>query len=119
MGLAENGRFTGNIVYDCKFKCQVLYPTAGTHVHAIVLKVNKMGVYAVFEDAEIRDEVMIRILLPRDIHLGNEEFDSIQEGDKILISLERSKFQTNDLFIVSVGRLVRKLSMEEDAAEGT
>ena len=113
MGLAENGRFTGNIVYDCKFKCQALYPTAGTQVTATVLKVNKMGIYAIFEDADVTDEVMIRILLPRDIHLGNEEFESIEEGDKLVVSLERSKFQTNDLFIVSVGRLVRKIA--EDA----
>ena len=113
MGVAENGRFTGNWVYDCKFKCQVLYPTAGTHVKATVLKVNKMGVYAIFEDADVRDEVMIRILLPRDIHLGNEEFDRIEEGDKLVISLERSKFQTNDLFIVSVGRLVRREGAED------
>jgi DNA-directed RNA polymerase subunit E'/Rpb7 len=113
MGLAENGRFNGNFVYDCKFKSQVLYPTAGTHIQATVLKVNKMGVYAIFEDADVRDEVMIRILLPRDIHLGNEEFDKIEEGDKLVVSLERSKFQTNDLFIVSVGRLVRRVSAED------
>jgi hypothetical protein len=113
MGLAENGRFTGNIVYDCKFKCQVLYPTAGTQVQVTVLKVNKMGVYAIFEDADVRDEVMIRILLPRDIHLGNEEFETIEEGDKLIVSLERSKFQTNDLFIVSVGRLVRRVDAED------
>ena len=115
MGLAENGRFTGNIVYDCKFKCHVLYPTAGTHVNVTVLKVNKMGVYAIFEDADVRDEVMIRILLPRDIHLGNEEFETIEEGDRLVVSLERSKFQTNDLFIVSVGRLVRRVSAEDAA----
>lgn len=114
MGLAENGRFTGNFVWDCKFKCQVLYPTAGIDVEAIVLKVNKMGVYAIlFDDlAQNKDEAMIRILLPRDIHLGNEEFDSIDEGDRITVSLERSKFQTNDLFIVSVGRFVRKSAAE-------
>jgi hypothetical protein len=108
----EHGRFTGNIVYDCKFKCTVLHPTAGIRVDAIALKVNKMGVYAVFEDAAARDETMIRILLPRDIHLGNEEFDSIQESDKLQVSLERSKFQTNDPFIVSVGRLVSKRVIE-------
>ena len=89
----------------------MLYPTAGTYVTGTVLKVNKMGVYAIFEDAEVRDEVMIRILLPRDIHLGNEEFDTIEEGDKITVSLERSKFQTNDLFIVSVGRFINKLTV--------
>jgi DNA-directed RNA polymerase subunit E'/Rpb7 len=109
MGMAEHGRFTGDLVYDCKFRCKVLYPTAGIHVEATVLKVNSMGVYTIFEDAEVRDETMIRILLPRDIHLGNAEFDTIEEGDKVVVSLERSKFQTNDLFIVSIGRFVRKL----------
>jgi hypothetical protein len=114
MGLGENGRFTGNWVWDCKFKCQVLYPTAGNEVEAIVLKVNKMGVYAILFDDLIKnkDEAMIRILLPRDIHLGNTEFDDINEGDRVIVTLERSKFQTNDLFIVSVGRFVRKLEVE-------
>ena len=112
MGMAEHGRFTGDLIYDCKFKCKILYPTAGIEITATVLKVNKMGVYAIFEDADVRDETMVRILLPRDIHLGNEEFETIEEGDKLIVSLERSKFQTNDLFIVSVGRLVRKV---EDA----
>lgn len=99
MGLAENGRFTGDILYDCKIKCEVLYPTADTELDAQVIKVNKMGAYAVYENA-------IRILLPRDLHLGNEAFENIKEGDVIHVRIDRSRFQTNDLFIMAVGSYI-------------
>lgn len=99
MGVAENGQFTGHWLYDCKVKCSVLYPTAGTVIDALVLKVNKMGAYAVFEEA-------IRVLLPRDTHIGNAEFDAIKEGSTIRVKLDRSRFQTNDPFIMAVGSLV-------------
>lgn len=99
MGVAENGRFTGNLLYDCKIKCEILYPTAGSVFTASILKVNKMGAYAHFEDA-------IRVLLPRDLHIGSTEFDNLHEGDVVKIRLERSRFQTNDPFIMAVGLLV-------------
>jgi DNA-directed RNA polymerase subunit E'/Rpb7 len=99
MGVAENGQFTGHYLFDCKVKCSVLYPTAGTVIDALVLKVNKMGAYAVFEEA-------IRILLPRDTHIGSAEFDAIKEGTTIKVRIDRSRFQTNDAFIMAVGSLV-------------
>ena len=98
MGVAENGRFTGNLMYDCKIKCDELYPTGGSVVDAIVLKVNKMGAYAVFDEA-------MRILIPRDLHIGSKEFDALKEGDGIKVRIERTRFQTNDPFIMAVGRL--------------
>jgi DNA-directed RNA polymerase subunit E'/Rpb7 len=104
MGQAENGRFTGNLIYDCKFKCETLFPVAGTIIEGTVLKVVKMGAYVVNEEA-------IRILLPRDIHLGDEHFDSIQQGATVKVRIERSRFQANDLFIMAIGKLVT------DAAE--
>jgi DNA-directed RNA polymerase subunit E'/Rpb7 len=102
MGIAENGAFTGNIVYDCKIKCDVIYPTAGAELLADVIKVNKMGAYAVFDEA-------IRVLLPRDLHLGNTEFDGIEEGTKVKVRIERSRFQTNDPFIMAVGIFLEKV----------
>ena len=101
MGIAENGRYTGNLIYDCKMKCDVLYPKGGMVMDVLVIKVTKMGVYAVFEEA-------IRVLVPRDIHLGNTEFDNIHEGDMITIRLERSEMKTNSTFIMAVGSLVSK-----------
>lgn len=99
MGIAENGRFTGNLLYDCKLKCEILYPTTGHKMEVLVIKVNKMGAYAVYEQA-------IRILLPRDLHIGDVAFDSIKEGDMIHVTIERSRFQANDPFIMAVGKLV-------------
>jgi DNA-directed RNA polymerase subunit E'/Rpb7 len=98
MGVAENGRFTGNLLYDCKVSCEVLYPTAGSQMDAKVIKVNRMGAYAVFEEA-------IRILLPRDLHIGNVEFDELKEGDVVKVQLDRSRFQTKDAYIMAVGHL--------------
>ena len=98
MGVAENGRFTGNLMFDCKIKCDVLYPTGGAVLDAIVLKVNKMGAYSVFDEA-------MRILIPRDLHIGSKEFDALKEGDSVKVRIERTRFQTNDAFIMAVGRL--------------
>ncbi len=98
MGISENGRFTGNMIFDCKISCEVLYPTAGTIVDAVIIKVNRMGVYAVFEEA-------IRILLPRDLHIGDTKFDELKEQQKIKVILDRSRFQTKDTYIMAVGRL--------------
>jgi len=102
MGIAENGRYTGNLLYDCKMKCEILYPTAGHEMEAHVIKVNKMGAYAVYEQA-------IRILLPRDLHIGDVDFDSIKEGETIHVTIERSRFQANDPFIMAVGKLVKRV----------
>lgn len=99
IGECENGRFTGNLLYDCKIKCDVLYPTADSVVDAYVIKVTKMGAWAVLEEA-------MRILLPRDLHLGSKEFDGIKEGEKVKVNIQRSRFQTNDPYIMAVGKLV-------------
>jgi hypothetical protein len=55
-----------------------------------------MGIYAVYENA-------IRLMVPRDLHLGDEEFDQVQVGERIRIEIQKSRFQLKDPFIVSVG----------------
>jgi DNA-directed RNA polymerase subunit E'/Rpb7 len=102
MGVAENGRFTGNLLYDCKVKCDVFYPVGSAEIDATVIKVNKMGAYVHFDEA-------IRILLPRDLHVGNIEFDTIEEGQSIRVRLERSRFQANDPYIMGVGILISRV----------
>lgn len=111
MGIAENGRFTGNLLYDCKIQCDVLYPVGGAEFDAFVIKVNKMGAYAHYDEA-------IRILLPRDLHIGSGEFDTINEGDVVRVRLERSRFQANDPFILAVGTLVTGGAGAPTAAAG-
>lgn len=101
MGTAENGRFTGNWIYYVKLQCKVFHPETNTPVTCKVIKVNKMGAYVVFDEA-------MRVLLPRDLHIGNEIFDALTPDDLVVVNILRSRFQTNDPFISSVGLFISR-----------
>ena len=102
MGQAEHGHFTGDFMFQCKVKIQCLLPHADQIVDARLLKMNKLGGYALIVDEGKLHEAM-RILVPRDLHLGNTEFDALTVGQGIRIRLLRSRFQSKDAFIQSVG----------------
>lgn len=120
MGLIENGRFTGSIVFHCQAQGKVYNPANGTRITGVVLKRNKMGLYVIYRDA-------IRILVPRDLHLGSTEFEEIQVGDTIEIEIRKSRFQIQDPFILSVGVFISRsnvaapqpIQTEEEANEET
>jgi hypothetical protein len=65
-----------------------------------------MGLYIIYDDA-------IRILVPRDLHLGNEDYDSLRVGDSIRVELRKSRFQIQDKFILSVGVFVERADADE------
>lgn len=110
MGLLENGKFTGNIVYYVQVQGEVYNPANGTRIVAKILKRNKMGIYCIYNNA-------IRILIPRDLHLGNEEFDSLQLDESIEIEIKKSRFQIQDQFILSVGVFIGRKSKRTDKAQ--
>jgi DNA-directed RNA polymerase subunit E'/Rpb7 len=102
MGQAENGRFTGDFLYTCKAKLMCLLPYDNQLMDARVLKVNRVGAYVLLVDeGKVREA--IRILLPRDLHLGNAEFDALKPGDGVKARILRSRFQTNDDYINAAG----------------
>jgi DNA-directed RNA polymerase subunit E'/Rpb7 len=103
MGIAENGRFTGNWIYYVKTQCKVFHPETNSPVTCKVIKVNKMGAYVVFDEA-------MRVLLPRDIHTGNETFDALEPDDTVVVNILRSRFQTNDPFISAVGLFISRVT---------
>jgi hypothetical protein len=94
--MVDSGRFSGDWAFLVKAKGRILHPPEGTVVEVEVLKSNKMGVYAIYENA-------IRLMIPRDLHIGNEEFDNLKVGDTISVEIKKSRFQLRDPFIVSVG----------------
>jgi len=95
-GMVDSGRFSGDWAFLVKAKGTVLHPPEGISVEVEILKSNKMGIYAEYENA-------IRIMVPRDLHLGDEEFDQLKVGERIRIEIQKSRFQLKDPFIVSVG----------------
>lgn len=101
MGQAEHGRFTGSFIYYCKIRIDCLLPYNEQIVDGRILKMNKLGAYALLtENGE--DLEAMRILLPRDLHLGNAAFDNLTVGSMVRMRLLRSRFQANDAFIQAV-----------------
>lgn len=96
MGYIEKGRFTGDIMFHLQVEGRVLNPPAGFILEGIVIRKNKMGMYISYDDA-------IRIILPRDIHIGDDAFEAVQIGDRVKVEVQKSRFQVNDAYILSVG----------------
>ena len=96
MGYFEPARFTGDAVYYCKLQGKVIYPADGVRIIGKVIRKNKMGLYVNYRDA-------IRIQVPRDLHLGSEEYENVKIGDNVEVELKRSKFQINDAYILASG----------------
>jgi len=99
MGILEHGRYTGNIVFHVQAQGKVYNPVNGTRVTGKIEKKNKMGLYIIYNDA-------IRILVPRDLHIGSEAFEAKQPGEEVTVEIRKSRFQIQDLFILSIGVLV-------------
>lgn len=104
MGYFEAARFTGDTIYYLKLQGKVIYPLDEARIVGKVIRKNKMGLYVNYQDA-------IRIQVPRDLHLGNMEYDSVEVGDLVQIEMKRSRFAINDPYILASGLFISK---EED-----
>ena len=102
MGQAEHCRFTGDFLYTCKIRVLCLLPESGQVVDAQILKINKGGAYALIVEGGRVTEAA-RIFVPRDLHLGNQAYDGLQEEQVIRVRVLLSRFQANDPFIQAVG----------------
>lgn len=101
MGYFEAARFTGDTVYYVKAEGRVVYPADGARVVGEVIRKNKMGIIVDYNKA-------IRIQVPRDLHLGSEEFEAIEIGDVIEVEIKCSTFAINDPYILSTGVFIEK-----------
>ena len=111
MGHFEAARFTGDAIYYVKLEGRVIYPADGIRVTGEVIRKNKMGLYINHRNA-------IRIQVPRDLHLGNQEYDGVQIGDQVEVELKRSKFAIQDAYILASGMFLRLHGAEsEDESE--
>jgi len=96
MGSVERGRFTGDLLFYIQAEGTVLNPPDGHILEGEIIRKNKMGLYVNYNDA-------IRVIVPRDVNIGNEEFESVDIGESIRVEIKKSRFQVNDEYILSVG----------------
>lgn len=110
LGKASLGRYVGDYVFYVQLQGNVLNPPDGIVIEGEVISKNKMGLYINYKSA-------IRVIVPRDLHIGNEDFDSVIVGDKIKVEIKKSRFQVNDESILSVGIFVNKSASTKNYAE--
>lgn len=109
-GLVEKGRFTGDILFYAEAESTVLQPPDGYKLEGEVIRKNKMGLYVNYRDA-------IRVIVPRDLHIGDEEFEKVQVGETIQVEIKKSRYQVNDTSILSVG-IYRGKKSDGEGLEG-
>lgn len=87
----------GGLDYVVKFQADVCLPHPGQHFRAPITLKSKIGLHAELPP--------LKILLPRDLHIGNGEFDETAEGQEVELEVVGARFQQGDEAIVVLGTL--------------
>lgn len=87
----------GGLDYVVKFQADVCFPHPGQVFRAPVTLKSKIGIHAEMSP--------IKVLLPRDLHIGNGEFEDIEEKMEVEFEVIGSRFQQGDETIVVLGKL--------------
>ena len=98
----------GGIDYVVRFQADVCLPHSGQVFRAPVVLKSKIGVHA--------EMPPIKVLLPRDLHIGLPEFEEITDGQTVEFRVVGSRFQQGDTSIVVLGKLEKIVQPEAPAA---
>lgn len=102
-GYIEKGTFTADSMFYIKAQGRVYNPPNGTVVEGVVVRRSKAGLYLVIENA-------VHVMVLRDLHIGNKEYDAVELGDTIRVEIKKSRFQINDPQILSLGQFLSVVS---------
>jgi len=105
--LGRTNYIKGGVDYDVDFQADVCLPHPGQIFKAPIKLRSKVGIHA--------ETPPIKILIPRDLHLGNSDFDSAQVDEEIEFEVIGTQFKQQDADIIIVGRLIAKIEAETEA----
>ena len=92
----------GGVDYDVQFQADICMPHTGQRFKAPVTVRSKIGIHC--------ETPPIKVLIPRDIHIGNESFDLVKVDDDIEFEIIGSQFKQQDVDIVVVAKLLSKIA---------
>ena len=93
--------------YEVRFQADICYPRKGQLLRVPVVFRSKIGVHA--------EQLPLRVLLPRDLHIGNPEFEAIQENDEIEFEVLGAEFKQNDEQMFVLGKLIKRIPAATEA----
>jgi len=100
--LGRTNYIRGGVDYDVRFQADVCLPHPGQRFKAVVKIRSKIGIHA--------ETPPIKILIPRDLHMGNDDFNNAAIDSEIEFEVVGSQFKQKDVDIIIVGKL---LSLKE------
>lgn len=106
--LGRTNLIKGGLDYTVKFQADVCMPHPGQVFRMPVTLKSKVGLHA--------EAVPIKALIPRDLHIGVEDFDQVNEQQEIEFEVVGARFQQGDESIVVLGKLRKVI---EVAKQGT
>jgi DNA-directed RNA polymerase subunit E'/Rpb7 len=95
--LGRTNLIKGGVDYTVRFQADLCLPHPGQVFRTPVVLKSKIGIHA--------EMTPIDVLLPRDLHIANQEFDAINEGEEVEFEVVGSRFQQGDETIVVLGKL--------------
>ena len=95
--LGRTNFIKGGLDYTVKFQADVCMPHPGQTFRVPVTLKSKIGIHA--------ELTPLKVLLPRDLHIGNSDFETVKEGEDIEFEVVGARFQQGDDSIVVLGKL--------------
>jgi DNA-directed RNA polymerase subunit E'/Rpb7 len=95
------------VTYEVRFQADICFPRKGQVLRAPVIFRSKIGVHA--------EQSPLRVLLPRDLHIGNPEFESVQENDEVEFEVLGAEFKQNDEQVFVLGKLIKRIPAAVDS----
>lgn len=97
----------GGMDYVVRFQADVCLPHPGQVFRAPVVLKSKIGAHA--------EVAPIKVLLPRDLHIGMAEFEELKEGQTVEFRVVGNRFQQGDDTIVVLAKLEKVIQQEAPA----
>ena len=101
----------GGVDYHVSFQCDVCLPHPGQRLKASVKLRSKVGIHA--------EVSPLKVLIPRDLHFDNEEFEAVKIDTDIEFDVIGCQFKQKDSEIIVLGKLVgeHKPNIKEETVE--
>ena len=106
--LGRTNLIKGGLDYAVRFQADVCMPHSGQVFRAPVVSKSKIGIHI--------DLPPLKVLLPRDLHIGDADFDDIPEKQEVEFDVVGSKFQQGDETIIVLGKLRERVKPANDSA---
>jgi DNA-directed RNA polymerase subunit E'/Rpb7 len=93
-----------NVEFYVTFDAMVCLPVEGMEIECVCKTITKAGIHAEVIDKEKNKP--ITMFIARDHHYLDSKFSNIKENDKIIARVIGIRYELNDDFICTIGKLV-------------